>query len=153
MTGAWAGDRHPERAAEAPGDKPGGERPSPSRLAALLLACCLGSAQAGDLNDAVYAEEQARSGRKLYEKHCIQCHERQYFGRVLGGWRGERLSELFLLMSGIMPEGAPGSLSEREYLDILAYMLSLNGFPAGEKALVAEELGGIRILPKAARRP
>ena len=34
-----------------------------------------------------------------------------------------------------MPEDAPGSLSENEVLDIVAYVLQTNGFPAGDKAI------------------
>jgi hypothetical protein len=34
-----------------------------------------------------------------------------------------------------MPEDAPGSLPENEVLDIVAYVIQTNGFPAGEKAI------------------
>jgi hypothetical protein len=37
-----------------------------------------------------------------------------------------------------MPEDKPGSLSRAQNADILAYMLRVNGFPAGEKVLSTE---------------
>lgn len=35
-----------------------------------------------------------------------------------------------------MPESNPGSLSRQEYIDILAYMLSLNRYSSGKEALL-----------------
>ena len=34
-----------------------------------------------------------------------------------------------------MPEGDPGSLSPAQYASVVAYLLQLNGYPAGEAAL------------------
>ncbi len=34
-----------------------------------------------------------------------------------------------------MPEGDPGSLQPEEYADVLAYLLSLNDYPAGDQPL------------------
>ncbi len=34
-----------------------------------------------------------------------------------------------------MPEDAPGSLGEREVLDLIAYVIQTNGFPAGDKEI------------------
>ena len=31
-----------------------------------------------------------------------------------------------------MPEDNPGSLTDEEYVDVIAYMLSVGGMPAGE---------------------
>ena len=38
-------------------------------------------------------------------------------------------------MSASMPESNPGSLPDAQYLDILAYILSLSRYPAGDAAL------------------
>ena len=35
-----------------------------------------------------------------------------------------------------MPESNPGSLSQQEYVDILAYILSLNRYSSGEDVLL-----------------
>jgi hypothetical protein len=37
-----------------------------------------------------------------------------------------------------MPEDNPGGLSTNTYLDIMAYILDQNGFPAGEVELVSD---------------
>ena len=41
----------------------------------------------------------------------------------------------FTRIQTTMPEDAPGSLTENEALDIIAYVVQTNGFPAGEKAI------------------
>jgi hypothetical protein len=46
-----------------------------------------------------------------------------------------------------MPKTEPGSLSKEEYASIVAYLLKLNGMPAGKQPLPADTaaLGKIRI--------
>jgi alcohol dehydrogenase (cytochrome c) len=60
---------------------------------------------------------------------------------------GRTVGELFFVMSTLMPEGNPGSLSPEEYANIVSYMLSENGYPAGEVDLAADQptLASIRI--------
>ena len=52
------------------------------------------------------------------------------------------------VISTTMPEGNPGSLSSREYVDILAFLLRLNDYPAGEEELPPDSslLENVRIL-------
>lgn len=38
-----------------------------------------------------------------------------------------------LYVKSNMPADAPGALSEREYQDVLAFLLSANGFPPGDE--------------------
>jgi hypothetical protein len=38
-----------------------------------------------------------------------------------------------------MPDDDPGSLALSQYIDVVAYILQLNGFPEGEAELVADE--------------
>ena len=37
-----------------------------------------------------------------------------------------------------MPAGAPGSLDDQTYIDIVAYILQFNGMPAGNQKLVPD---------------
>jgi hypothetical protein len=62
-------------------------------------------------------------------------------------WDGKSLDELFTTIRTGMPSNAPGSLSVPSYLQILAYILEENGFPAGGLELTAdpEVLGRIMI--------
>ena len=46
-----------------------------------------------------------------------------------------------------MPRGAPGSLGDNVYLDIVAHVLKENGFPPGSQELAADALDGIRVVP------
>ncbi len=112
-----------------------------------LLIPGLGAAAKLTLQDGVYAQSQVQSGESLYKKHCLACHDKKYFGPVLKAWSGQTLDVLFLTMATTMPEVNPGMLYDDEYADVLAYILSLNRYPAGETRLTAEEtrLAGIVI--------
>ena len=50
-----------------------------------------------------------------------------------------------MVMSATMPEANPGGLLEDEYVDVLAYIFSLNKFPAGDQALNRGALDEISI--------
>ena len=45
---------------------------------------------------------------------------------------------MFDVVSTLMPEGDPGSLSPEEYVTVLAYFLRLNEYPAGDEPLPAD---------------
>ncbi len=44
-----------------------------------------------------------------------------------------------------MPKNYPGSLSEQEYVDVMSYLLSMNGMPAGAAELPSDSLALTRI--------
>jgi hypothetical protein len=52
-------------------------------------------------------------------------------------WADENHSvdDLFYIVRTLMPYGKPASLSKQEYIDIIAYILMINGYPAGAQAL------------------
>jgi hypothetical protein len=54
-----------------------------------------------------------------------------------------------------MPFDQPGSLLPRQYVDLLAYLLSVNGYPSGEMELSwdQKELSAIKIDPPPRRVP
>ena len=70
----------------------------------------------------------------------------------LWNWNGLTLGDLFDRVRVSMPQGAPNSVSRGDKVDILAYMLEVNGFPAGETELSSRTsaLRGVRFL---AERP
>ena len=107
-------------------------------LIAVLSLCA--SAKPRTTIDAVYSKQQAKTGERLYQEHCLICHDKKYFQPVLEVWSGQSVATLFQMMSATMPESEPGSLREKEYVDILAYIFSLSKFPAGEDPL--ENRGG-----------
>ncbi|MGB5245423.1 MAG: cytochrome c [Woeseia sp.] len=118
-----------------------------------LLATCAGllamATHADDtrsIADGVYTEAQAESGEALYAEHCLICHDKKYFRPVIQRWNGQPISMMYMIMSTSMPESNPASLGKNEYADILAYILSLSRYPAGETALPAEDAALERIL-------
>ncbi len=108
------------------------------RLAVLTLSlniCAIASAEPRTINDGIYSDAQAESGEQLYKEHCLTCHDKKYFRPVLKAWDGRSLEVFFTVMSASMPESNPGALLEKEYVDILAYILSLGRYPAGDTEL------------------
>ena len=95
--------------------------------------------------DGVYTGEQAERGGGFYAKQCASCHGEGLMGQdqspalvgpaFLANWNGKNLNAFFTRIQTTMPEDAPGTLSENEALDVIAYVVQTNGFPAGEKAL------------------
>lgn len=108
------------------------------QFGAILLFLVLWTTASADprtLNDGVYTKEQAKVGEGLYTQHCILCHDKKYFRPVLKRWEGQPIDVLFTVMSASMPENNPGFLSEKEYVDILAYVLSLSRYAPGDTEL------------------
>jgi hypothetical protein len=55
--------------------------------------------------------------------------------KFLRDWEGRSLATLFEYTRATMPEGNPGSLTDAEYVDVISYMLSVSGIPAGDDDL------------------
>jgi len=102
------------------------------------------------VNDRVFTKEQARNGEALYEVNCIACHDKKYFRPVLKAWEGQPLGVLFNVMSASMPQSNPGSLPDKDYVDILAYILSQSRYPTGDSELSIEN-GALNDITIAAR--
>ena len=95
--------------------------------------------------DGVYTEEQAKRGEPLYYRDCSSCHGEKLQGDdnspALAGidfitdWNGLTLGKLFDKIRLTMPRDGPSQVSNPEKADILAYILSVNKFPAGKTEL------------------
>lgn len=107
--------------------------------------------------DGVYTAAQAARGKATFEGKCTGCHEPSRFSGkdFQEEWDGKPLKEIWDIASGTMPEDNPGSLKQQEYGDIIAYFLSLNEFPAGEKELEATgpAMAAIKIEKKSVASP
>lgn len=108
---------------------------SGSLTALMLLSWAGASADPRTVNDGVYTKEQAKVGEALYAEHCLLCHDKKYFRPILQRWQGQPISVMFIVMSTSMPESNPGFLSEKENVDILAYILSLSRYAPGDTEL------------------
>lgn len=88
----------------------------------------------------VYTTTQVEFGRDIYVMNCASCHTTvSHTGPgFVAAWHGRRLWDLFRYVSERMPKSQPGSLSQREYARVVAYLLMMNGMPAGSDELVAD---------------
>jgi mono/diheme cytochrome c family protein len=105
--------------------------------------------------DGVFTSAQATRGANVYNMLCQSCHSAEsHTGTPFrNNWVGKPLAELFAYISSEMPKTEPGSLTPEDYTLVLAYILKMNGMPAGRRALTADaaQLDSIRIdLPKRA---
>jgi cytochrome c len=95
--------------------------------------------------DGVYTSDQATRGSTLYAAECASCHGTALNGGesappLTGGeffsnWNGLTVGDLFDRIRVSMPADNPGKLTREQDADILAYMLSMNQFPAGKTEL------------------
>ncbi|MEP6494309.1 MAG: cytochrome c [bacterium] len=98
--------------------------------------------------DSVFTADQATRGDSLYKVTCVKCHGPELAGGddgaplsgtlFLGNWTGLPLNELYEKMRTTMPSDNPKSVPPEQLIDILAFMLSKNQFPAGSKALTTD---------------
>jgi len=89
---------------------------------------------------ASYTAEQATAGERVFTTVCATCHGRNEFvGPIFAmTWMAEPVGSLFEHISTAMPQDRPGSLSAEEYAAVVAYLLRLNGRPAGDRPLPAD---------------
>jgi len=98
--------------------------------------------------DGIYTEEQAMRGGPLYSQGCAACHAPDLTGGEMApalasaefksNWSGLSVDDLFERIKVSMPQDNPGSLSRQQTADILAFVLSRGGFPAGKTELARE---------------
>jgi len=95
--------------------------------------------------DGVFSATQAERGRVVYERHCSRCHGDDLVARGGSPLAGE----------GFVRNWEARTLRESDALDVVAYVLGRNGFPAGASELVpdAEALARIHIVGQAGPSP
>ena len=118
-------------------------------LASLIFLLALAPhslAQGGrTVADGVYSAEQAQNGRQIFDKKCASCHDGGTMGPELSGaaflnqWRKKDAEALYKSIADTMPQDAPGSLSEEETLDTIAYILQQNEFAPGSTRLISRK--------------
>ena len=97
----------------------------------------------------VFSEAQAERGKQSYSQECAACHLDDMLGdgiapALIGAsfsfrWSELSLGDMYMAIRTTMPQGAPASLSTRDYVDIVAYILKVNEFPAGDEELPTDE--------------
>jgi alcohol dehydrogenase (cytochrome c) len=94
---------------------------------------------------AVYTAVQAQAGQAAYAQQCAGCHGTDFRGSgdapaVVGPdfrskWGPRATNELFTYLVQTMPPTNPGALGEQGTLNVTAYLLQINGAPAGQQPL------------------
>jgi S-disulfanyl-L-cysteine oxidoreductase SoxD len=89
----------------------------------------------------VYTAAQASRGEQTYMNICVACHPPGTYTAPAfrDKWNGSPVSDLFDLISHTMPKQEPASLTPDEYADVVAYLLKINGAPAGKTELPADD--------------
>ena len=117
-------------------------------------------AQSGtSTRDGVYTDAQAQQGHDLYVAQCLMCHQATLQGvgqnpplagsDFLTKWAGLTLDDLSTKIKTTMPATKPGSLTSEQTTQLIAYILSVNKFPAGKTELpqTPDRLKAIQIAP------
>jgi len=105
----------------------------------------LSAQAASSTRDGVYTVEQAQQGKASYGKQCSMCHRPDLEGMgqnlplvgddFLNNWDDQTLADLSTKIRTSMPASKPGSLTQTETVQLIAYILSANKFPAGKTEL------------------
>ena len=113
---------------------------------AIAAGCCIGTNAQEPTIGGTYISGQASRGQGLYMTHCAECHGSALEGAVAGALSGPTfrvtwsrpnvtVDDLHFIVSTTMPVLQGGTLTEAEYLQVLAFILQGNGVPAGTQAL------------------
>lgn len=98
-----------------------------------------------------FAAAQALDGADVFEQTCLECHDviEMHGPDFLFEWEGSSVGRLYRLIRETMPDDTPGSLTNDEYLAVVAYILELNGLPESSIALPGSEavMDGLIIAP------
>ncbi len=83
-----------------------------------------------------------QSGDQIFGVHCARCHATvEIERRIRNDWSGHPASQLFERTRQTMPAAAPGSLSDADYLEVLAYMLDIAGVKRPVEGLTIASIG------------
>jgi alcohol dehydrogenase (cytochrome c) len=107
--------------------------------------------------DGVFTADQATAGKAVFDGKCAACHGPDLAGGgeapalagtgFIGEWAGQSVGDLATRLHTTMPANDPGSLNYADTAALVAYILSVNQFPAGTTALPADlnAMGAIAI--------
>ena len=105
--------------------------------------------------DGVFTAEQAAHGRVIFATTCAACHGADLSGVnrpalkgevFLSHWMEGSLDALFTRVKSIPPDRA--NLGDTAYVELVAFLLEANAFPAGAQELNAEAVPNIQVQGK-----
>jgi mono/diheme cytochrome c family protein len=115
-----------------------------------VIAYPVAHAQSKTVWDGVYSEAQAKRGEGIYAEQCVTCHGPDLKGKedlkpdpapsLTGSDLGIDFNDLSVNELGDrirtqMPKGKGNSLSREQVADVVAFILSKGGMPAGKTDL------------------
>jgi mono/diheme cytochrome c family protein len=118
-------------------------------VATLLCGAVAASAQERPAPPA-FTSAQAERGQASYRQGCQDCHGSSLDNGEFGGpplkggyfrtrWGSGTVAVLYGYVSLTMPPDRPGQLSPQTYADLVAFILSGNGYAAGDKELTPDQ--------------
>ena len=110
--------------------------------AAIALGLSLPFRTTAASNSLTFTQAQQHAGETAFETSCAPCHGAQLEGgagppltgqnfKILSTKVGATVGDIFTYMSENMPFNNPASLSHTQYVNIMAFILSKNGYHAG----------------------
>ncbi len=103
-----------------------------------------------------FTAAQVEAGRAAFAGSCAACHRADLSGATdalplagssfMSAWSGRTTAQLYDKIHGSMPATAPGSLDEKTYTELVAFILHANGAAAGTTAFTpatATRIGAI----------
>jgi mono/diheme cytochrome c family protein len=94
--------------------------------------------------EGVYSDAQATRGQAVFKEKCAVCHGEMLEGLLgpplagdefLKAWGNQPLAELVNKIQKTMPQSEPGTLTRPQAIDLVAHILQVGKFPAGQAAL------------------
>lgn len=114
-------------------------------VAVMVVGISIASGQQANRPAGPFTAGQASAARATYQANCASCHLPDLRGAFeappLAGpnfmsiWRTRATNDLFQRIRTTMPQGNPGSLSDEEAANIVAFILQTNGSVAGTQVL------------------
>lgn len=100
----------------------------------------------------VYSEAQAARGDAVFRKSCLECHvPEDYKGEAfVSKFVGGTAYDMFEQIRSSMPQDNPGSLTNEQYTDLVAFLFKLNALPtrATDLPAVVDSLKAIKVEAK-----
>jgi len=119
--------------------------------ASIAFACAtpIAAAFAQSAEGPAFTAEQAERGRAAYTQNCQDCHGSTLDNGEFGGpplkggyfrnhWGAGSVADLTGYAKALMPPDRPGRLSDQTYTDLVAFLLSNNGYTPGSQELPSD---------------
>ena len=126
---------------------------APVFIGAVAVAGMPAPASSQQVPSPQFTTAQADAGKETFLQSCAFCHEPDLAGGDQGpplsgayfasSWGDSPVADLLSFVRNEMPFDSPASLAEDAYVDVISYILSVNGIPAGDTPLAMGASGVI----------